>query len=369
MNSFVRSQRPIPIPMDPARDPIPMANRNPSRADLTNFPAWLRQDRLAQRSDMTLAEFVKSKFVPERVMAMRLAGRAHYQALLKHIVPPADVDRMFQVDSEKSSGKLKVLPDWPYLGNLRLDDVGPDQIERLIVAAVNRGYSTQTVLHIRNVVSAIFLHAHRVNLFSGSNPAKIVTLPKLTHRNTRLLSHAQAKEVLALMRYPEREIALMAMLTKMNIAEICGLQWKHLNLTGVWSSVDGEPIPPLTIAVRRRWYRGEMDNVKPGRKRNFPIPALLLPMLLRASGRRMYSGPNDFVLVSKAGTPVNPNNIAERRLRLIGVELQIPGLSWNVFRHAGMNSESEFETELHFLLATRAYSGLLQDIVTVQPIG
>jgi integrase len=313
---------------------------------------------------MMFTDFVRTKFLPEHVTAMRLAGRAHYLAILKHILAPEEVDGMFQVDPEKSKARLKALPDWPYLSNVRLHDVGPDHVERLILAAMKRGYSTQTVLHIRNVISAIYLHARREHLFPGDNPAKMVLLPKLTHKNTRLLSQTQAKAVLGLMRYPEREIALITMLTRMNIAEICGLQWKYVNLTGVWSSADGEPIPPISIAVRRRWYRGEMDNVKDSRSRNLSIPGLLLPILLRISGRRMYSGPDDFVLVSRTGTPVNPNNIAERRLRSIGKALHIPWLSWNVFRHCSMASDAESETHLYFLLATKVYAGESQDTET-----
>lgn len=308
----------------------------------------LRQDPQVQPSEITFADFVRTKFVPEHVTAMRFAGRAHYQAILKHILTPGEVDSMFRVDTPRANGKLKAVPDWPYLSYQRLHDIRTEHVERLILAAMNRGYSTQTILHIRNVISAIFLHAHRAQFVLGDNPAKLVTLPKLTHKNTRQLSHTQAREVLGLMRYPEREIALMAMLTRMNIAEICGLQWKHVNLTGVFSSADSEPIPPLTIAVRRRWYRGDMDNVKDSRKRNISIHGLLLPMLLMMSGREMFTGPDDFTLVSKAGTPVNPNNIAERRLRSIGRTLQIPWLSWNVFRQGSMTTDSESETHLHF---------------------
>src|ERR1700680_2852029 len=51
----------------------------------------------------------------------------------------------------------------------------------------------------------------------------------------------------------------------MNVAEICGLQWKRVNLTEAWSNTDGESIPPRTIAVRKQWYRGELGGLKKSR--------------------------------------------------------------------------------------------------------
>ena len=38
------------------------------------------------------------------------------------------------------------------------------------------------------------------------------------------------------------------------------------------------------------------------------------------------------MLVSEAGTPVNETNIASRRLKTVGQELDMPWLSWHVFR-------------------------------------
>ena len=45
-------------------------------------------------------------------------------------------------------------------------------------------------------------------------------------------------------------MVLFAIVTSMNIAEVCGLQWKRVNLSEQFATVDGESLPPLTIAVR-----------------------------------------------------------------------------------------------------------------------
>lgn len=285
-----------------------------------------------QSSEMTIAEFVKNVFVPEHVAKKKLSGRTHYQAILKHVLRPEEVNCVFQAPITRQT-KLTALPDWPYLSNLRLCDTCPDDVQRLISAALMRGYSTQTVKHIRNVVNAIYSHAQRKLLYLGNNPASMTKLPEMSRKEPHALTLAQLQEVLAVMRSPERELALMAILTGMNVTEICGLQWKCVNLTETCSGADDEPIPPRTIAVRRQFYRGQLFSVtRSSRQRDLPIPDLLLPVLADLHQRTNFTGPDDFVLVSRTGGPINEKGIAKRRLKPIGKDLQMPWLSWQVFR-------------------------------------
>jgi integrase len=125
---------------------------------------------------------------------------------------------------------------------------------------------------------------------------------------------------------------LMAILADINMSEICGLQWKRVNLNATESDADGDPIPPRTIAVRKQWYRDRLEDLKPSRVRTLSIPPPLLPVLVKLRNRARFSEPDDFVFVSRQGTPVNQNNIVERRLKPLAVQLGAPSLSWQVFR-------------------------------------
>jgi integrase len=321
-----------------------------------DYPFTPRQSEAAVQSSMTITTFVESAFVPEHVLVKGLASRFYYQAILKYVLQPEEVDRIFHTDHEKSKPKLKAIPDWPYLGDLPIEDCGPDEVQRLISAAHAQGYSAQTVMHIRNVVSIIFSYAKKLRRYHHDNPARAAILPERPQKSSHLLTLSQAKEVLRAMRYPEKQMTMMAMLTSMNVAEICGLQWKHVNLTGTSSGTAGEAIPPITIAVRKRLFRGELDNVSSGRTRNLPIPELLLPMLILLSGRGRWTGPDDFVLVSRAGTPINAINITARRLRTIGNELQMPWLTWHVFRRGHFALEAELGEQLYVHLASIFHS-------------
>ena len=342
----------VELSIGPATGPDRLTKREAQRFAWYNYLSKLRQNEKAVESEMTIARFVETAFVPHHVEMKKLASRVYYQAILKHVLAPEEVDRIFHVGRANSKARLKAIPDWPYLGDMRVQDCGPEQVERLMSAALARGYSAHTAMHIRDVVSAIFSYAIRLKHYQRDNPAKAMILPERPYRNRQLLTLAQVKEILQAMRYPEKEMTLIAMLTSMNVAEICGLQWKHVNLTGLWSNSTGEAIPPITIAVRKRWYRGELDNVNRTRARNLSIPEYLLPILIKLSGRGRWTASDDFVLVSRAGTPINAINVAARRLRTIGSKLQMPWLSWHVFSSGHFAFEAELPAQIQYHLAS-----------------
>ena len=308
----------------------------------------LRHNEIEQQSSMTLAEFVERKFVPGYVAHKGLYGRMHYQAMLKHVLTPEEVDRVFGVETEKSKAKLKTVADWPYLSNVPLRDVGTECVQRILSAALNRGYSIQTVTHIRNVLSTIFSYAKQERCFAGDNPASLVRLPAMNRKNVPAITAADVTRILKSMKYPEKEMTLIAILTGMTVAEICGLQWKRVNLTDkAVLNKDDESIPPKSIAVREEYLRGEMCSVTNSRKGDLQIPEHLILILLRLSHRAEFIGPDDFVLVSRVGTPINQINILARRLKPIGKELQIPWLSWRGIRRLHKALLKEFGTQFH----------------------
>jgi integrase len=309
----------------------------------------VERERWEHVGEMTVAEFVQSNFLPEHIASKRTPGRRHYQAILKHIINPVEVDRMFKVDAATSKSKLRPNPNWPYMDNLRLCDVRPEHVQRLISAALDGEYSTQTAKHIRNVVSAIFSHAIREGHFAGGNPAIVVNPPGMTRKTAHTLTFEQMIRVLEVMRYPEREMTLIALLTGMNVAEICGLQWRYVNLTDHSVNREEESIPPRSISVKKQWYRGELSEVPEGRRKNIPMPHLLRSIFSQLS-RERNSGWNDFVLTSRVAKPVNQINIAARRLKAIGEQLELPWLSWQVFRRTRAQLIYEFGAQFHLQL-------------------
>ena len=244
----------------------------------------------------------------------------------------------------------QVTAHWPYLDQVRLHDLQAEDVRRLVTVALETGYSTQTAKHIRNVVSAIISHAIKEGHFVGGNPAIVVNPPGMQRKTPHTLTVEQTVRVLEGMRYPEWEMTLIAILTGMNIAEICGLQWKYVNPSDHDVNREGELIPTRSIAVRKQWYRGEFSTVPEGRRKDVPIPHLLRSVFLRLSQVR-HAGWNDFVLVSRSGKPINQINLAARRLKSIGEKLGVPWLSWQVFRRTRAALSREFGAQLQHQLA------------------
>ncbi len=295
----------------------------------------------------SLAEFVERKFAPGYVSAKRLAGRAHFQAILKHILTPEAVDRAFGVQAQRSKLRLKTIPGWPYLDSIPLCELTAEKAQALLRTALEHGYSVQTVTHIRNVLRAIFEHARQTHCFAGDTPASLSAPLGISRKEAHTLTLVQLKQVIRAMRYPEREVALFAVLTGMSVAEICGLQWRYVNLSELRRLVDGEWIPSKTIAVRYQSYRGEFGVVLKNRLRILPLPELLNSTLQMLRNRGRFTSPEDFVVPSRSGKPICPDNIAVRRLKVIGRSLEMPWLSWHVFHRAHLTLTPEFGRQLN----------------------
>jgi integrase len=245
-----------------------------------------------------MASFVQQRFLPDHVALLKRSGRAHYQSMLKVL---------------------------PVLGNVRLKDVSTAHIQELVSSMLTAHYSVQAVKHVCTVVSAIFTHAKRLGWHTGDHPARLVRLPEMVRKESHALSFEQAVAKLTALQSPAREMVLFAILTSMNIAEICGLQWKRVNLSQQFTTVDGESLPPLAIAVRGQWYRSEYGSVKGrSRRRNLPIPVALRGVLAKMKERAKFHQRGDPIFAARTGRPIDEHNIARRHLKPMGESLGMP---------------------------------------------
>lgn len=224
----------------------------------------------------------------------------------------------------------------PLLGRKRLATLESGDVQMVIARAIDEGESSWTVRHIRKVISAIYTKAKKLGIASGDNPASLADVPELvTVRQKVALSAEQMSQLLAMLHEPVRTMALTAVLTSMNISELCGLQWKHINLTPQWTTLEDDAIPPFTLAVRQHFSRGEFGSLKTGsRKRDVPLAGALASALARLKQRPQFIGPEDMVFASRCGTPVSENNTRRRILNPLAAILGVRRLSWHVFRYS-----------------------------------
>ncbi len=296
-------------------------------------------------SRMTFACFVETKFIPEHVQFKTRAGRIHYQAALKHLIAPEVVNRMFNPGGI-ARARLRSVPQWPYLDEVRLCDIDSDHVRGLISAANAADYSSQTVKHIKNVLFAVISHAQKKGCFNGPNPASEVKLPKIVRRKQHHLTFEQTKAVLRTLPSPLKEIAVFAISTDMNLGEICDLQWKHVNLADAERMVDGEPIPARTLAVRASWdSAGLWNNKSVCKTRNIEIHEPLLSTLkhLNLQNQSLKSGGR--VIVSNTGAPIFTQlktTLSNQLAKASG----LPWLTWQVLRRTRSSFFSEFLSQL-----------------------
>lgn len=301
--------------------------------------------RAKPHSRLSLAAFVGNQFVHDHVERKSFAGRKHYQAMLKHILRPETVDTFF-THSTDARMRLKAIPGWPYLDDVEVCQIAPEHVHDLTAAAVAQGYSPQTVKHIRNVLGAIISHARRKMLFAGENPAFAVELPPLRARQAHKLTICEAKSILRSMQYPEREIALITITTGMSIQEICGMQWKHVNLTSAPVDCDGTTVLPGHIFVTQHWNPEGIVSLAANRSRLVEVSQPLGRVLQDLKMETQFAGAENYVLATSSGFPICPASLRMLRLKPIGRKLDMPWLSWQVLKGAHETLLSELRHQL-----------------------
>jgi integrase/recombinase XerC len=291
------------------------------------------------QSIMTVAEFVERRFLPEHVAMLKASGRTHYNSNLPHVLEGIPERRRSFKGRKMVKGKWaedeQPIPRRFGIGGMRLRDVGNEEAQRLVSEALCRGYSVQSAKHIKNVISGIFTFAEEKGWFSGRNPAYFVRLPEMERvRPVYALSFDELKQLLGLLGAMPRAMLLCASLTSMNIAEVCGLRWKRVNLTDAPVIVDGESIPAFHLAVREHWYLRQWTTTKaPSRRRNIPIASVLAEALAILKSESRPKNLDEPVFVGKDGrNPRDQQSMLNRRVRPASAAIGYPKLGWHDLR-------------------------------------
>jgi integrase len=308
-DQFGRAKREV-VTVGPAEGVGKLTKKQAERFAWDHYLSKVDQVALRPKSMMTVAEFWKETFEPSMRLRLKRSAQEQYASLYRVWIEPR-------------------------LGKLNLAVVSPDHVEKIIGEVMAAGRSTSTSRHVRKVISAVLNRARRSQLLIGENPASLVDLPASKPvRRAFALTSEQFAAVMAALPEPYRTMALMALLTSMNIAEIAGLRWGCVNLRDAPVDIDGDLVAERHLAVRWHYVRGEYTSLKTeSRKRDIPIAGALYDALagIRAAGK--FVGAADPVFASRSGRPVCGNNVQKRFLTPIGERLGLPRLGWHTFRH------------------------------------
>lgn len=318
----------IIVPLARSTGPEAKTKSQMNRERVT-YMARIDQFAVRPSSTRTLQEFVEQRFYPDRDPGLKPAGRKFYRSILgKHVLP--------------------------ILGAFALREIIPARIQALITLKLQAGLGVQSCAHIRNCLSAVLRHARAMQWFVGDLPTAAVRLPRMKRKPRRAMTWEQVCSLANALPEPVSTLVVFLTVTGLRIGEAMGLRWKWLNLTPQAQIVDGELVPPLSVAVRENWVLGGYQTLKTSASmRNVPLPAWIVPRLLKLQFHSKR-GPEQPVFASQnvkaTGKPIDQHNIAKRLLKPAAAALGMgtpaepatatarakpakSWVSWHVFRH------------------------------------
>ena len=120
------------------------------------------------------------------------------------------------------------------LGNKRLSEISPFDLERMKMDLTKAGKSPATVKHCLALVRQIINKAKAWELWDGENPVKKVKIPRLNNQRIRFLSYQEANNLLDGLKKVSlqvHDIALLSLHTGMRAGEIFNLKWQDIDFT------------------------------------------------------------------------------------------------------------------------------------------
>lgn len=215
----------------------------------------------------------------------------------------------------------------PAMGNKRLSDLRPLDVQGFYSAMQERGLSARTVRYTHAVLSSALKQAMKWGLILR-NPASLVELPKQTRQEMQALSPEAAVRFLdAAAKDRWGIIYMVALVSGMRPEEYLALQWKDIDF------ISGIATVQRTLCWRRKgggWYFGEPKTSRS--RRSIPLPTSTIRLLMshkRHQGEeRLKAGQKyqnyDLVFATNDGGPLLPQNLFRRHFKPILKEAGLP---------------------------------------------
>jgi integrase len=228
----------------------------------------------------------------------------------------------------------------PRFGQLKLGQITPDHLAKLIRELEQQGLSASYIEELLKPLGGTFKYAMRKQLVT-MNPLQLLTPDDRPARKERERREWTPRDVTALLE-ASREIAQRptsqqdysllletAIRTGLRLGELLGLQWRDLDLKqGI-------------LQVRRQWTRdGTYSEPKtPAAIRLVPLAAEMVKKLAEHKLAADYSADDEPVFASSTGLPLNHRNVAQRGFEAAAKQAGLiadgqPRVTFHDLRHA-----------------------------------
>ncbi len=223
-------------------------------------------------------------------------------------------------DSYLESLRLYIRPG---LGQRRLSEVTPLDIQTIYSGLTERGLSARTVRYAHSLLRQALEQAVQWQMLQ-QNPAQRVDLPRQRREEMRALSPQEARqflEAVAGTRYGALFEVLLT--TGLRPGEALGLKW---------TDVDLEEAGRLTVQRAYAPGRGFEEPKTPRARRTVPLPASTVQTLRRHRKQqaedRLKAGPkyedNGLLFTGENGRPVHYRNLVRRHFKPLLKEAGLP---------------------------------------------
>ena len=148
----------------------------------------------------------------------------------------------------------------PTVGKVKLAQLSPADVGRMLSAVTASGRSAQTAAHARSVLRNALADGERLGLVAR-NVAAIADPPHLPAPEPTVLSPEQARRVVAAMGEGQLgRLVLVALHSGLRLGELLGLRWEDVALDGAR--------PELRVTQTVQWRPGEYVAVEPKSRRS-----------------------------------------------------------------------------------------------------
>lgn len=222
----------------------------------------------------------------------------------------------------------------PVLGDIRLDRLSPEQVQKFLNHKLEHGLSSKTVTYIRQVLRTSLDQAVRWNLVSR-NVAILVPAPRKEFKVTRPLQpHEIGKFLDAVEGRRLEALYLTTLALGLREGEVLGLKWEDIDLRA------------RTLRVQRQLQRfgGRLQLVEPKTdraRRVLDLPQSVVKALgeheRRQVAERLMAGANweehGLVFPTAVGTPLEARSLLRDFRQLIRTG-RLPPIRFHDLRHS-----------------------------------
>lgn len=217
----------------------------------------------------------------------------------------------------------------PTLASVQLEKLDVPHVERLYSTMRKGGTSSSVIQRVATIMSRAISVAARRRVYFRSNPFALVDKPKHRHKETAILTVAEARRFIAAVQADRYEALWVLLITSgLRLGEALALEWRDVDLAG------------RSLAVRQGLTEvNGASKIGPlkthSSRRRIELGSLAVEALKRRqaeAGKEGHESP--FIFTSTGGGHLKRSNLRQRHFQPALETAKITGLTIHGLRHS-----------------------------------